>query len=87
MTVGVCPPAQWFMKEAVLPRLLALLDDPDATVRTKAVLAISAIVRHNAPGLQQLLEQGGLPRLAGLLSHPEPRLQRKVTPFLSEDWC
>lgn len=47
------PPVQrWFMEAGVLPPLLALLGDSHPVVATKAVLGLSALVRHYNPGLE-----------------------------------
>lgn len=47
------PPVQrWFMEGGALPPLLALLADSHPVVVTKALLALSALVRHYEPGLE-----------------------------------
>jgi hypothetical protein len=52
------PPVQrWFMEGAALAPLLALLADHHPVVATKAVLGLSALVRHYDPAL----EVGGAP--------------------------
>jgi hsp70-interacting protein len=62
------PPVQrWFMDGGALPPLLGLLADPDVVVRTKAVLALSALVRHYGPGLEAFRLAGGLTKLLALL--------------------
>jgi hsp70-interacting protein len=62
------PPVQrWFMEGGALPPLLGLLADPNVVVRTKAVHALSALVRHYAPGLEAFRLAGGLTKLLALL--------------------
>lgn len=47
------PPVQrWFMEGGALPHLLALLSDTHPVVVTKALLGLSALVRHYQPGLE-----------------------------------
>jgi hsp70-interacting protein len=47
------PPVQrWFMDGGALVPLLALLADSHPVVVTKAVLGLSALVRHYDPGLE-----------------------------------
>lgn len=47
------PPVQrWFMEGGALPPLLALLADSHPVVVTKALLALSALLRHYEPGLE-----------------------------------
>lgn len=47
------PPVQrWFMEGGALPPLLALLADSHPVVVTKALLGLSALVRHYDPGLE-----------------------------------
>lgn len=62
------PPVQrWFMEGGTLPPLLGLLSDHSAVVQTKAVLALSALVRHYDQGLEAFRLAGGLQKLLGLL--------------------
>uniref|UniRef100_A0A7S0WF29 Nucleotide exchange factor Fes1 domain-containing protein n=1 Tax=Chlamydomonas leiostraca TaxID=1034604 RepID=A0A7S0WF29_9CHLO len=77
------PVQQWFMQGGVLPRLLRLLDEegagePGASLRTKGLLAVSALVRHNRPGLEAVRLAGGLPRLVRLAADPDRRVSRKA---------
>lgn len=47
------PPVQrWFMEGGALAPLLALLADSHPVVATKAVLGLSALVRHYDPALE-----------------------------------
>eukprot|EP00775_Hariotina_reticulata_P008959 gene8959-9135_t len=62
------PPVQrWFMEGGALSPILALLSDPNPVVQTKALLAVSALVRHYQPGLEAFRLAGGLQKLLGLL--------------------
>jgi hsp70-interacting protein len=54
------PPVQrWFMEGGAAPALMALLSDPHPVVATKALLGLSALVRHYQPGLE--VSGAGLP--------------------------
>lgn len=46
---------------------------------SQGLLAVSALVRHNAPGLEQLRLAGGLPRLVKLAADPDRRVARSVS--------
>ncbi|GBF98487.1 hypothetical protein Rsub_11697 [Raphidocelis subcapitata] len=62
------PPVQrWFMDGGAAPPLMALLGDGDGTCRAKALLALSALVRHYDPGLDAFLAAGGLGKLLAML--------------------
>ncbi|PRW45487.1 Hsp70-binding 1 [Chlorella sorokiniana] len=77
------PPVQKaFFDGGIMPRLLPLLHDENATVQTKALLAISCMVRGYAPALVALRQANGVATLVGLLAQPEPRLQRKCLQVL-----
>jgi hsp70-interacting protein len=71
-----------FLEGGALLRLLPLLHDADSTVQTKALLAISCLVRGYPPALIQLRQQDGPQLLIRLLAQPEPRLQRKCLQVL-----
>ncbi|KAL4855954.1 Hsp70-binding protein 1 [Chlorella vulgaris] len=71
-----------FLEGGALLRLLPLLHDADSTVQTKALLAISCLVRGYPPALIQLRQQDGPKLLIRLLAQPEPRLQRKCLQVL-----
>ena len=66
-----------------LPRLLELLEhSPDAAVRSKAMYALSAILRHNPAAVQLFQEKGdGWRKLQAALGDPDISLRRK-TAFL-----
>jgi len=54
------PPVQrWFMEGGALAPLLALLSDSHPVVVTKALLGLSALVRHYDPGLEVRGGHGG----------------------------
>ncbi|KIZ03162.1 hypothetical protein MNEG_4796 [Monoraphidium neglectum] len=58
------PPVQrWFMDGGAAPALMAMAGDGDAACRTKALLALSAMVRHYRPGLEAFRLAGGLGKL------------------------
>ncbi|KAI8476191.1 MAG: armadillo-type protein [Monoraphidium minutum] len=62
------PPVQrWFMDGGAAAPLMALLRDASPVVRTKALLALSALVRHYGPGLEAFRLGGGLGRLLDML--------------------
>jgi hsp70-interacting protein len=65
------PPVQrWFMAGGALSHILDLLSDPNVKVQTKALLAVSALVRHYQPGLEAFRLAGGLQKVLGLLGCP-----------------
>ncbi|KXZ51858.1 hypothetical protein GPECTOR_11g296 [Gonium pectorale] len=78
------PVQQWFLEGGVLPRLLALAEpEQPPTVRAKAVLALSGLVRHFAPGLQALRDAGGIRSLVSAASSSDRRLARRAMTTLS----
>ncbi|EFJ51306.1 hypothetical protein VOLCADRAFT_116527 [Volvox carteri f. nagariensis] len=79
------PVQQWFLDGGVLPRLLDLAapSQPHGTVRTKALLALSGLVRHFGPGLEALREAGGLVLLVGSLGAADRRIARKAMTLLT----
>ena len=74
------PYPQWFLAGGILPRLLALLRDEDPTCRVKAVLALSALMRHHRPALEAMRSSGGLEQLVGALKEEgvDRRLARRA---------
>eukprot|EP00878_Enallax_costatus_P013876 GHUV01014511.1.p1 GENE.GHUV01014511.1~~GHUV01014511.1.p1 ORF type:complete len:301 (+),score=131.26 GHUV01014511.1:202-1104(+) len=65
------PPVQrWFLDGGALQPLMQLLSDSSMIVQTKAVLALSALVRHYDQGLEAFRLAGGLQKLLGLLGCP-----------------
>jgi hypothetical protein len=78
LTPSRCVVLQWFLEGGALPRLMGLAADDDSTCRSKAVLALSGLLRHFLPGVAAFRQQGGLQLLVGLLASADSRLQRKV---------
>ncbi|PNH10032.1 Nucleotide exchange factor SIL1 [Tetrabaena socialis] len=78
------PVQQWFLEGGVLPKLLAMAapSQPDV-VRSKALLALSGLVRHFELGLQALREAGGIGAVADCLRCTDPRLARKAMSMLT----
>lgn len=68
-----------FMQGGVLPPLLALLQDDDALCRTKALLAMSCMLRGYGPAQLWLREHDFIVKLCSLLSSADsdPRPKRK----------
>ncbi|GLC35278.1 hypothetical protein PLESTM_000302600, partial [Pleodorina starrii] len=79
------PVQQWFLEGGVLPQLLQLAGPSERhpTVRTKALLALSGLVRHFGPGLQALRDAGGLSLLVGCLGDTDRRVGRKAMTLLT----
>ncbi|KAG2434467.1 hypothetical protein HYH02_012296 [Chlamydomonas schloesseri] len=79
------PPVQeWFLEGGVLPKLLALAQPAQPpTCRTKALLAISGLVRHFAPGLAALRAAGGLPLVVECCKAADRRVARKAMTTLT----
>lgn len=62
-----------------LPLLLDnFTSGPDIKVRTKALGAISSLIRHNKPGIDEFRKAGGFLALKEALKSDEPRFQRKA---------
>ena len=59
---------QEFLDEGVQGAMLELLDDTCASVRVKALLCFSALVRQFVPGAHAARELGLVPRLCSLPS-------------------
>jgi len=60
-----------------------------ARARTKALLALSCLVRHHGRSLDAFRAAGGLRLLAAALGDGAPRAQRKALQLLREarPWC
>lgn len=71
------PPPQWFLEGGALPLLEGLLSDADSTCQTKALLAVSCLVRGYHPALLAFRNHGGIGTLCTLLQGSDcVRLQR-----------
>ncbi|ERN07965.1 hypothetical protein AMTRI_Chr08g203650 [Amborella trichopoda] len=60
------------------PLISAFTSDPDITVRTKALGAISSLIRHNKPGITAFRLANGYAALRDALSSESVRFQRKA---------
>ena len=60
----------------MLPQVMRLLGDSDASVRAKALLALSSLLRGNSAGLDQFREQDGLHLLERATQDPDARVRR-----------
>ncbi|KAL5973389.1 hypothetical protein ACLOJK_030039 [Asimina triloba] len=74
------PRSQQLVMEAngLEPLLSNFASDPDVTVRTKALGAISSLIRHNKPGITTFRLANGYAALKDALSSEDVRFQRKA---------
>ncbi|CDP06587.1 unnamed protein product [Coffea canephora] len=74
------PRSQQLVMEAngLEPLLHNFTSDPDVTVRTKALGAISSLIRHNKPGIAAFRLANGYSALRDALSFESVRFQRKA---------
>ncbi|PON90838.1 Beta-catenin [Trema orientale] len=74
------PRSQQLVMEAngLEPLLTNFTSDPDVTVRTKALGAISSLIRHNKPGITAFRLANGYAALRDALSSESVRFQRKA---------
>ncbi|PIN17070.1 Armadillo/beta-catenin-like repeat-containing protein [Handroanthus impetiginosus] len=74
------PRSQQLVMEAngLEPLLSNFTSDPDVTVRTKALGAISSLIRHNKPGVAAFRLANGFAGLRDALSSDNMRFQRKA---------
>ena len=72
------------MQADMLPQVMRLLRDSDATVRAKALLALSSLLRGNSAGLDQFREQDGLHLLGRATQDPDARVRRWAVQVLSD---
>ncbi|XP_047311332.1 hsp70 nucleotide exchange factor fes1-like [Impatiens glandulifera] len=74
------PKSQQLVMEAngMEPLLSNLASDPDLTARTKALGAISSLIRHNKPGVSAFRLANGYASLRDALSSDNERFQRKA---------
>ncbi|KAL6534303.1 hypothetical protein OROHE_013228 [Orobanche hederae] len=78
------PKSQQLAMEAngLEPLLSNFISDPDVTVRTKALGAISSLIRHNKPGVAAFRLANGYAALRDALSSENVRFQRKALNLL-----
>ncbi len=67
---------QWFMEGGAMPKLLQLLHDEDASCRTKALLALSCLIRLNPLALEVFRQKRGVPQLVEAAKDKEMKVQR-----------
>ena len=67
---------QWFMEGGAMPKLLHLLHDEDATCRTKALLALSCLIRLNPLALEVFRQKRGIPQLVAAVNDEHVTVQR-----------
>ncbi|XAR68929.1 hypothetical protein NMG60_11000344 [Bertholletia excelsa] len=74
------PRSQQLVMEAngMEPLLSNFASDPDVTVRTKALGALSSLIRHNKPGIAAFRLANGYAALRDALSSDNVRFQRKA---------
>ncbi|XP_044511380.1 uncharacterized protein LOC123229549 [Mangifera indica] len=74
------PRSQQLVMEAngLEPLLSIFTSDPDVTVRTKALGAISSLIRHNKPGITAFCLANGYAGLRDALGSENVRFQRKA---------
>ncbi|OIT01141.1 PREDICTED: uncharacterized protein LOC109229471 [Nicotiana attenuata] len=74
------PKSQQLVMEAngLEPLLSNFTSDPDVTARTKALGAISSLIRHNKPGIAAFRLANGYAALRDALSSESERFQRKA---------
>ncbi|THG09281.1 uncharacterized protein LOC114305638 [Camellia sinensis] len=74
------PKSQQLVMEAngLEPLLSNFTSDPDVTVRAKALLAISSLIRHNKPGIVAFCLANGYAVLRDALSSESAKIQRKA---------
>lgn len=66
------PVQKWFLDGHVMQPVLAMLHDTDSTCRTKALLALSCLVRHSAPALSAFHAADGMWELTHLVQDNAP---------------
>ncbi|KAF5729377.1 hypothetical protein HS088_TW21G01542 [Tripterygium wilfordii] len=74
------PKSQQLVMEAngLEPLLSNFVSDPDVTVRTKALGALSSLIRHNKPGIAAFRLANGYAALRDALGSENVRFQRKA---------
>lgn len=59
-----------------MPKLLQLMHDQDASCRTKALLALSCLIRLNPLALEVFRQKRGIPQLVEAANDEDVRVQR-----------
>lgn len=59
-----------------MPKLLQLLHDEDGSCRTKALLALSCLIRLNPLALEVFRQKRGIPQLVDATSDIDVKVQR-----------
>lgn len=59
-----------------MPKLLQLMHDEDASCRTKALLALSCLIRLNPLALEVFRRKRGIPQLVEAANDEDVRVQR-----------
>ncbi len=67
---------QWFMEGGAMPKLLQLIHDQDASCRTKALLALSCLIRLSPLALEVFRQKRGIPQLVEAAGDEDVRVQR-----------
>eukprot|EP00798_Chlamydomonas_sp_ICE-L_P004829 gene4829-34575_t len=82
---GQHPPTtddHWFLEGSILPQLMSMLDDKDATVRVKALFAMSCLIRNFQPGMIKFRELEGLSKVAQRIVKSEHRPETRKSILL-----
>jgi hypothetical protein len=64
------------MEGGAMPKLLHLLHDEDASCRTKALLALSCLIRLNPLALEVFRQKRGIPQLIQAADDKDNKVQR-----------
>ncbi|KAL0028060.1 hypothetical protein WJX77_004125 [Trebouxia sp. C0004] len=70
------------MEGGAMPKLLHLLHDEDASCRTKALLALSCLIRLNPLALEVFRQKRGIPQLIQAADNKDIKVQRKALHLL-----
>ncbi len=69
------------MEGGAMPKLLHLLHDEDASCRTKALLALSCLIRLNPLALEVFRQKRGIPQLIQAADDKDIKVQRYCLVF------
>lgn len=64
------------MKGGAMPKLLHLLHDEDASCRTKALLALSCLIRLNPLAVEVFRQKRGVPQLLDAINDTDVKVKR-----------